>query len=194
MLIALSTRKSDFIPVEIEKISSDLVLNWRKSLLVVFFFSEDQYRKVVYSGVPYIPGQTSAISIICLTFLFVASCFMAIYWHYVHEPKYDKWIPISRLNVLRKSVAFARFENRHGDDDTGRINVDIKYEEDETMEANNGNDFDNPMYAAKATRTTDNDDCLVRAIPFEVAVEADEPGSSANDINLVDISLDTIAD
>lgn len=96
--------------------------------------------------------------------------------------------------MLRKSIAFARFENRHGDDDIGRINVDIKYEEDETKEANNGNDFDNPMYEVKPTHTIDDDDCILQAIPFEAAVEADEPGSSANDINLVDISLDTIAD
>lgn len=156
----------------------------------------DQYRSVLYSGDPYIRGQTSAFTIIALTFLLVAACFTILYWHYVHEPKYDQWIPISRLNVLRKSIAFARFENRHGDDDNNTINVDIKYEVDES-DAKNGNDFNNPMYAAQegaaATTLRDGGEGS-EAVPFEQAVEADEPGSSANDINLVDISLDTTAD
>lgn len=159
----------------------------------------DQYRSVLYSGDPYIRGQTSAFAIIALTFLFVAACFTILYWHYVHEPKYDQWIPISRLNVLRKSIAFARFENRHGDDDNNTISVDIKYEVDES-DAKNGNDFNNPMYAAQeavaaAAATTSRDGGEgSETVPFEQAVEADEPGSSANDINLVDISLDTITD
>lgn len=150
----------------------------------------------MYSGDPYVRGQSSAITIIALTFLCVASFYTIIYWHYVHEPKYDKWIPITRLNVLRKSIAFARFENRHGgggDDDNATINVDIRYENDEST-AKNGNDFDNPMYDAQAIRPINDDASGMATVPFEMAVEADEPGSSANDINLVDISLDTIAD
>lgn len=152
----------------------------------------DQYRSVLYSGDPYVRGQTSAFTIIALTFVFVVSCFTILYWHYVREPKYDQWIPIARLNVLRKSIAFARFENRHGDDDNNTINVDIKYETDES-DAKNGNDFNNPMYAAAMEAAGDGGEAS-GAVPFEQAVEVNEAGSSANDINLVDISLDAIAE
>lgn len=92
-----------------------------------------------------------------LTLVFVLSVFAMIYVHYEREPKYENWVPISRLTMLRRSVAFARFENRPTPGDgANTINVSLRYENDDdddddadprVQKALNG--FDNPMYQRK---------------------------------------------
>lgn len=145
------------------------------------------------SGDPYIRGESTTLLIMGLTLIFVLSIFSIIYLHFVKEPKYESWIPISRLNVLRKSVAFARFENRHTDEDNDTVDVGLRYEAEEQLEDKSASGFDNPMYKREqdvVTLGTVETEMLQPA----TSNTADEFGSSLNDINLVDINLGSIVD
>lgn len=73
-------------------------------------------------------------------------------------PKYDNWVPISRLNILRKSVAFARFDNKQTDDDIERINVGVKFDDKGKLieQQTAVNDFDNPLFESGPTTSTNN--------------------------------------
>lgn len=79
-------------------------------------------------------------------------------------PKYDDWVPISRLNVLRKSIAFARFDNRQADEENERVAVGIEFNNDADggkIVEQNVTDFNNPLYeggrANEASTSTSND-------------------------------------
>lgn len=119
----------------------------------------DEFRLKFTSGIPYVRGggQMSALLIMMLTLLFVLSVYAMIYVHYEREPAYKNWMPISRLTMLRRSVAFARFENRQTDDGQNAVNVGLRYDgadDDDDDDANptdgkSLNGFNNPMYERK---------------------------------------------
>lgn len=165
------------------------------------------------SGIPYIRGQSSAFLIMVLTLVFVLSVFAMIYVHYEREPKYENWIPISRFAMLRRSVAFARFENRpNAGDAQNTVNVSLRYENDDDddddhvnpIEQKSLNGFNNPMYERKrdpepvvlgtvetemlqpASTSTTTITTTAAAPSVDVADEADTFGGG---IKLVDISL-----
>lgn len=169
-------------------------LIWMLSFLF-FNFQVDAYRHKITSGIPYIRGQSSAFLIMSLTLLFVLSVYTVIYVHYERQPKYDKWVPISRLNMLRRSVAFARFENRQTEDGRMAIDVSLRYEDtdhgDDEEKSLNG--FNNPMYE----RERDREPISLGTVETEMlqpseaaATEAtEETDTFTGDIKLVDISL-----
>lgn len=118
---------------------------------------------------------------------------MVIYVHYVRDPKYESWVPITRLNLLRRSVAFARFENRHNEDENGRIDVGVRYESsdddnhDETTDK--PNECNNPMYEQVTLGSVETEMLQPNASTLQ---QTDEPGTLSTDIKLVDISLNAI--
>lgn len=166
----------------------------------VFFFSffvcvqVDAYRTKLTSGDPYIRGQTYAFLIMILTLLFVVSIFVVIYVHYEKQPKYENWVPISRLNMLRRSVAFARFDNRqHEDDNDDTVDVGIRYEENDQSDEKSLNGFNNPMY----DRERDRDQVKLGSVETEMlqpttSAPPEEADTFTDDIKLVDINLDAI--
>lgn len=126
-----------------------------------------------------------------LTLIFVLSIYALLYVHYIHAPKYETWVPISRLNILRKSIAFARFENRHTEDGNDAIDVGIRYEEEDEPVNQSVNEINNPLYEREqVTLGTVETEMLQPA----TSQSKDEPSSSGNDISLVDISLKSIED
>lgn len=141
------------------------------------------------SGDPYIRGQTSAFLIMFLTLLFVISVYSVIYVHYIREPKYENWVPIQRLNLLRRSVAFARFENRHNEDDNDTIDVGIRYEKSEEADEQSVNDFNNPMYEREQVTLGSVETEMLQPTTSK---PTDEAGTLHTDIKLVDISLNAI--
>lgn len=158
----------------------------------------DELRTKFTSGIPYVRGQSSTLLIMVLTLLFVLSVYAVIYVHYEREPKYENWVPISRLTMLRRSVAFARFENRQTVDGQNTVNVGLRYD-DEDDDANPTNEkslngFNNPMYERKR-------DAVEPVILGTVETEMLQPTTSASvdvtdeaetfdgGIKLVDISL-----
>ncbi|XP_031629460.1 protein amnionless [Contarinia nasturtii] len=155
-------------------------------------FQVDALRERISSGDRYVRGESSALTIIFFTFLFVLSIYVVIYVHYVREPKYDTWMPITRLNLLRRSVAFARFENLHNDDENGRIDVGVRYESGDEYddEANEKpNECNNPMYEQVAMGSVETDMLQPSSTTLQ---QTDEAGSLSTDIKLVDISLNAI--
>lgn len=156
-------------------------------------FAEDNYRSKIVSGDPYIRGDSSGILIMFLSLIFVLSIYAVIYIHYVREPKYETWVPISRLNVLRKSIAFARFENRHTEDDNDTTNVDVglRYENDgeQPMVEKSVNDFNNPLYEREQVTMGSVETEMLQPTTSQLKDE-----STVADINLVDISLNSIED
>lgn len=124
-----------------------------------------------------------------LTLVFVLSIFSIMYLHFVKEPKYESWIPISRLNILRKSVAFARFENRRNDDDNDTVDVGLRYETEEKHENESTSGFNNPMYEREQQEVVTLGNVETEMLQPEKSNRADELCSSLNDISLVDINL-----
>lgn len=121
-----------------------------------------------------------------LTLLVVLAFFSMLYVHYVREPKYDSWIPISRLNALRNSVAFARFDNRNADDDNeNTVDVGVRFNE-ESSEDKSVTDFNNPLYEREQVTMGS-----VETDMLQPATSSDLPETSTADISLVDISLNT---
>lgn len=146
--------------------------------------TEDLYRTKIVSGIRYVKGESSAFLIMVLTFLFVLSFYTILYVHYIRAPKYESWIPISRLNILRNSVAFARFDNRNNDDDNenAAVDVGIRYNNDDTVSDEPiVNDFNNPLFE----RT---EEVAVGSVETEML----EPSSSQSDTDLADASTDDI--
>lgn len=119
------------------------------------------------------------------------SIYALLYVHYIRAPKYETWVPISRLNVLRKSIAFARFENRHIGDGNDAVDVGIRYEEEDEPVNQSVNEINNPLY--------EHEHVTLGSVETEMLQPAtsqskDVPSSSGNDISLVDISLNSIED
>lgn len=121
-----------------------------------------------------------------------------LYVHYVREPKYESWVPTNRLNLLRRSVAFARFENRHNEDGNGTIDVGVRYDSSDEADEKPVNDFNNPMYE-KVTLGSVETEMLQPASTSELQLQpqspsspSDEAGTLSTDIKLVDISLNAI--
>lgn len=112
---------------------------------------------------------------------------MVFYVHYVREPPYEKWLPINRLNQFRRSVAFARFDNRHDEDGNGTIDVGIRYESssDEASEQPNG--FNNPMYEQVTLGSVETE-----MLQPTKSKHTDETATSTADIKLVDIRLNAM--
>lgn len=172
-------------------------------VFISLFFSlkVDELRIKFTSGIPYIRGQSSALLIAVLTLLFVLSVFAMIYVHYEREPKYENWVPISRLTMLRRSVAFARFENRRTDDDDGQntLNVGLRYDHDDgdgtPIEEKSLNGFNNPMYQRKhgpepVVLGTVETEMLQPTTSTVSSIDvADEADTFDGGIKLVDISL-----
>lgn len=137
-------------------------------------------------------GETSTFLIMFLTLLFVLSAFMVIYVHYERQPKYENWVPITRLNMLRRSIAFARFENRQHVDGNDTIDVGIRYDEDDNEHSDEKslNGFNNPMYEREqVTLGTVETEMLEPTISGTTDVIDTFNGS---DIKLVDINLDAM--
>lgn len=109
--------------------------------------------------------------------------------HYEKEPKYENWVPISRLNMLRRSVAFARFENRQNEDDNDTVDVGIRYEDNDQSDDKSLNGFNNPMYE----RERDREQVTLGTVETEMLQPTTSaPAEEAGDIKLVDINLDAI--
>lgn len=138
-----------------------------------------------------------------LTLLFVLSVYVVIYVHYEREPKYENWVPISRLTMLRRSVAFARFENRQTGDGPNTVNVGLRYDNDdddnEHTDEKSLNGFNNPMYERKRdqepvilgtveTEMLQPSSSLSLSAPLATAV-VDDGDNFDSGIKLVDISL-----
>lgn len=126
-----------------------------------------------------------------LTLIFVLSIYALLYVHYIRAPKYKTWVPISRLNVLRKSIAFAKFENRPTEDGNEAIDVGVRYEEEDEPDNQSVNEINNPLY--------EREQVILGSVETEMlqpttSQNKDEPPSSGDDINLVDISLHSIED
>lgn len=125
-----------------------------------------------------------------LTLLFVLSVYAVIYTHYIREPKYDAWIPISRLNLLRQSVAFARFDNRrNNEDDTDTVDVGIRYENNDQPDGKSVTDFSNPMYEREQQVTMGSVE--TEMLQPTTSKPFDEPEKITADIKLVDIALNS---
>lgn len=157
------------------------------SPIFMFDVGLDRYR--LSSGDPYIRGQTSAFLIMFLTLIFVLSVYFVVYVHYVREPKYENWVPIQRLNLLRRSVAFARFENRKNEEDIDTVDVGIRYEKSEEAEEKSVNDFNNPMFEREQVTLGNVETEMLQPA---TSTSSDEPGILSADIKLVDISLNAI--
>lgn len=110
-----------------------------------------------------------------------------LYVHYIREPKYESWVPINRLNLLRRSVAFARFDNRNNEDENGTIDVGIRYESSDEVEEKPVNDFNNPMYEQVTLGSVETE-----MLQPATSTSSDEAGTLSTDIKLVDISLNAI--
>lgn len=158
---------------------------------MINFLEVDAFKHRKSSGDPYIRGQSSAFLIMFLTLLFVVSVYSVIYVHYIREPKYENWVPIQRLNLLRRSVAFARFENRHNEDDNDTVDVGIRYvkPEDEEGDEKSVNDFNNPMYEREQVTLGSVETEMLQPTTSK---PSDEAGTLNTDIKLVDISLNAI--
>lgn len=126
-----------------------------------------------------------------LTLIFVVSIYAFLYVHYIRAPKYETWVPISRLNVLRKSIAFARFENRHTEHGNDVVDVGIRYEEENEPASQSLNEINNPLYEREQVTLGSVETEMLQPATSQAA---DEPFSSGNDIRLVDISLNSIED
>lgn len=150
----------------------------------------DLYRHRISSGDRYVHGESSALLIMFLSLLFVLSVYSVLYVHYIREPKYETWVPINRLNMLRRSVAFARFENRHNEDDNDTIDVGIRYESSDEAEEKPVNDFNNPMYE-QVTLGSVETEMLQPSNTSPLPVD-EAAGTLSTDIKLVDISLNAI--
>lgn len=117
----------------------------------------------------------------------------------MRQPKYESWIPISRLNVLRKSIAFARFENRSAEDENDTVNVGVRYEvdvDDCQSESKSVNDFNNPLYERDRDQrvTLGSVETEMLQPTTSQSITDESPSMSSADISLVDISLKSIED
>lgn len=165
-----------------------------KSINFVLIYTEYPQRVTIVSGIPFVPGQSSIFLIIGLTLLFVLSLFTMMYVHYIHEPKYETWVPISRLNILRKSVAFARFDNRHADGDDGdAVDVSLKFNDDGILIEKTVTDFNNPLFQNDATTEgSSTSDIGIGMIETNVSkISDDREIGHGSDFNLVDINLNS---
>lgn len=160
---------------------------------IPFFFCHisqtvDVYRQRISSGDRYVHGESSALYIMFLSLLFVLTVYSVLYVHYIREPKYETWVPITRLNLLRRSVAFARFDNRPNEDGNGTIDVGIRYDSSDEAEEKPVNDFNNPMYEQVTLGSVETE----MLQPSATSTSTDEAGTLSTDIKLVDISLNAI--
>lgn len=122
-----------------------------------------------------------------LTLLFVLSVYGVIYMHYIKEPKYETWAPINRFNLLRRSIAFARFDNHRNEDDNNRLDVSIRYENNDQTGEQLVTDFSNPMYEREPVATMGSVE--TEMLQPTTSKPFDEPENITADIKLVDIAL-----
>lgn len=145
---------------------------------------------------PYVPGHSAMWLIICLTLLFVLAMYTMMYVHYVREPEYQTWMPISRFNMLRRSVAFARFDNRRSDEDdeNERIDVGVKFDDDGTLiEKAAVTDFNNPLFENEAipsgsSEQSVSDIGMVETSILTIGNDIEMSRTNAN-ANLIDVDL-----
>lgn len=145
---------------------------------------------------PYVPGNSSLWLIIGMTLLFVLSMYTMLYVHYVREPLYQRWVPISRFDLLRKSVAFARFDNRQTDEDdeNDRIDVGIKFNEEGALMEKTVTDFNNPLFQSEPVASGSSEQSvadmgMVETSILSIGNDIEMSPTSAN-INLIDVNLD----
>lgn len=144
---------------------------------------------------PYIPGNGSVWLIMCMTLLFVLSVYTMLYVHYVREPSYQTWVPISRFDILRKSVAFARFDNRHtdADDENERINVGVKFDDDGTLIERTVTDFNNPLFQSEPIPSGSSEHSVADIGMIETSIlnigNDIEMNQTVASINLIDVNL-----
>lgn len=126
-----------------------------------------------------------------MTLLFVLSTYGVIYVHFVKMPKYDSWVPISRLNVLRKSIAFARFENRPAEDDVERVDVGIKFDVEGKLVEQTVTDFDNPLFESGQAASTSNAETDIGMVETSMQkIDNDESANeSSSGVDLIDVNL-----
>lgn len=95
----------------------------------------------------YSPTGASVWFIVFTTLLFVLSVYGTIYVYYIKQPKLPQWVPIARLNALRSSIVFARFDNRHVDEDAESvIDVGVKFNEQGRLLDKSTTAFNNPLF------------------------------------------------
>lgn len=149
------------------------------------------------SGLPYTPGHSAVWLIVCLTFLFVVSVYTMLYVHYVREPAYQEWVPISRFNILRKSVAFARFDNRHTDEDdeNGRIDVGVKFDDDGKFIEETVTDFNNPLFQSEPIPSGSSEQSVAEMGSVDTSIltigNDIEMNPTSGNANLIDVNLNT---
>lgn len=144
---------------------------------------------------PYVPGKSAVWLIIGMTLLFVLSLYTMLYVHYVREPAYQSWVPISRFDILRKSIAFARFDNRQTDedDDNERIDVGVKFDDDGTLIEKTVTDFNNPLFQSEplpsgSSEQSTTDIGMVETSILNIGNDIEMAQTSAT-INLIDVNL-----
>lgn len=142
---------------------------------------------------PYVPGNSSVWLIICLTLLFVLSLYTMMYVHYVREPAYQTWMPISRFDVLRKSIAFARFDNRQTDEDDERIDVGVKFNDDGTLIEKTVTDFNNPLFKSEPIPSGSSEQSAADIGIVETSIlnigNDIEMSQTSGSVNLIDVNL-----
>lgn len=130
-----------------------------------------------------------------MTLLFVLSVYTMLYVHYVREPAYQSWVPISRFDILRKSIAFARFDNRQTDDDdeNERIDVGVKFDDDGTLIEKTVTDFNNPLFQSEplpsgSSEQSTTDIGMVETSILNIGNDIEMSQTNAT-INLIDVNL-----
>lgn len=159
------------------------------------FFTEDFNRLKTVSGMPYVPGKNSLWLIVFMTLLFVLSVYTMLYVHYVREPSYQNWVPISRFDILRKSVAFARFDNRHHDEDdeNERIDVGVKFDGDGKLIEKTVTDFNNPLFQSEPIPSGSSEQSAAEIGLIETSIlnigNDIEMSLTSGSVNLIDVNL-----
>lgn len=130
-----------------------------------------------------------------MTLLFVLSVYTMLYVHYVREPTYQRWVPISRFDVLRKSVAFARFDNRQADEDDERVDVGVKFDDDGTLIDKTVTDFNNPLFQSESIPSGSSEQSVADIGMIETSILSIgndiEMSQTSAAVNLIDVNLNT---
>lgn len=148
------------------------------------------------SGIPYNPDIGSPWAVIFGTFLLVASFWSAIYVYYVKQPQMPNWMPITRFQPFRQSVVFARFGNRHADENDGNEDITVEFNETSSTVDRGTLGFNNPLFKADNDQQRDehrngetNDELNLFKLDQEINKSADDDDGES--IKLVDVDLDS---
>lgn len=153
----------------------------------------------------YSPTGTSVLFIVFTTLLFVLSVYGTIYVYYIKQPKLPQWVPIARLNALRSSIVFARFDNRHIDEDAESvIDVGLKFNEEGRLLEKSTTAFNNPLFQQEGASQSAASEKKIKPMILNTDSQSDSDDDDDDDddhdadgangkeeisLNLVDIDL-----